>query len=112
MSVDGSSNVVDRGSVGLGALLRNREFRLIWLIGASTNTLRRLEILAVGVVVFDMTGSPLQVAFMIILRFLPMALIGAFTGVVAERFNRRLFQIFSTGFMMVTSVLLTILAFG
>ena len=112
MSVDGSSNVVDRGSVGLGALLRNREFRLIWLIGASTNTLRWLEILAVGVVVFDMTGSPLQVAFMIILRFLPMALIGAFTGVVAERFNRRLFQIFSTGFMMATSVLLTILAFG
>ena len=112
MSVDGSSNVVDRGSVGLGALLRNREFRLIWLIGASTNTLRWLEILAVGVVVFDMTGSPLQVAFMIILRFLPMALIGAFTGVVAERFNRRLFQIFSTGFMMATSVLLTVLAFG
>ena len=112
MSVDGSSNVVDRGSGGLGALVRNREFRLIWLIGASTNTLRWLEILAVGVVVFDMTGSPLQVAFMIILRFLPMALIGAFTGVVAERFNRRLFQIFSTGFMMATSVLLTILAFG
>jgi MFS family permease len=93
-------------------LLRNREFRLIWLIGAATNTLRWLEILAVGVVVFDITGSPFQVAFMIILRFLPMALIGAFTGVVADRFNRRLFQIRSLGFMMATSSLLTLIVFG
>jgi MFS family permease len=96
----------------LGELLRNREFRLIWLIGAATNTLRWLEILAVGVVVFDLTGSPFQVAFMVILRFAPMALIGAFTGVVAERFNRRLFQILSLGFMMTTSIVLTVLVFG
>ncbi|MEE3281696.1 MAG: MFS transporter, partial [Pseudomonadota bacterium] len=88
------------------------EFRLIWLIGAATNTLRWLEILAVGVVVFDLTGSPFQVAFMVILRFAPMALIGAFTGVVAERFNRRLFQILSLGFMMTTSIVLTVLVFG
>jgi MFS family permease len=82
------------------------------MIGAATNTLRWLEILAVGVVVFDMTGSPFQVAFMIILRFLPLAIIGAFTGVIAERFNRRLFQIWSLGFMMTTSMLLALIVFG
>ena len=112
MSVDEHRTIDSRTPVGLGELLRNREFRLIWLIGAATNTLRWLEILAVGVVVFDLTGSPFQVAFMVILRFAPMALIGAFTGVVAERFNRRLFQILSLGFMMATSIVLTVLVFG
>ena len=112
MRVDEHRTIDSRTPVGLRNLLRNREFRLIWLIGAATNTLRWLEILAVGVVVFDLTGSPFQVAFMVILRFAPMALIGAFTGVVAERFNRRLFQILSLGFMMTTSIVLTVLVFG
>ena len=112
MSADEQRKIDAQGTVSVGGLLRNREFRLIWLIGAATNTLRWLEILAVGVVVFDMTGSPFQVAFMIILRFLPMALIGALTGVVADRFNRRLFQIWSLGSMMATSILLTLMVFG
>ena len=112
MSVDKHRNIDNQASVGLAGLIRNRQFRLIWLIGAATNTLRWLEILAVGVVVFDITGSPLQVAFMVILRFLPMALIGAFAGVVAERFNRRLFQILSLGFMMTASIVLTLLVLG
>ena len=112
MSLDEHRNIDNQVPVSVGRLIRNREFRLIWLIGAATNTLRWLEILAVGVVVFDLTGSPFQVAFMVILRFLPMALIGAFTGVVAERFNRRLFQILSLGFMMTTSMLLTLIVFG
>ena len=112
MSGDAHRFIDTRNAVGLRGLLRNREFRLIWLIGAATNTLRWLEILAVGVVVFDMTGSPFQVAFMVILRFLPMAMIGAFTGVIAERFNRRLFQVWSLGFMMTTSMLLTLIVFS
>ena len=45
---------VQPGRGGLRVLLANREFRLLWLIGAASNTLRLLEILAVGVVVFDM----------------------------------------------------------
>ena len=112
MSVDEHQLIDTRNAVSLRGLLKNREFRLIWLIGAATNTLRWLEILAVGVVVFDMTESPFQVAFMIILRFLPMAMIGAFTGVIAERFNRRLFQVWSLGFMMTTSMFLTLIVFG
>ena len=112
MSVDEHRTIDARSTGGLRELLRNRQFRLIWMIGAATNTLRWLEILAVGVVVFNMTGSPFQVAFMIILRFLPLAIIGAFTGVIAERFNRRLFQIWSLGFMMTTSMLLALIVFG
>ena len=112
MSVDEHQLIDTRKAVSLRGLFKTREFRLIWLIGAATNTLRWLEILAVGVVVFDMTESPFQVDFMIILRVLPMAMIGAFTGVIAERFNRRLFQVWSLGFMMTTSIVLTLIVFG
>ena len=73
MSAGANLYAAERDSIGLRALLRNRDFRLIWLIGAASNTLRWLEILAVGVVVFDMTESPFHVALMVILRFLPMA---------------------------------------
>ena len=47
--------------------------------------------LAVGVVVFDLTGSPFQVALMSILRMLPLACFRCvLAGVlVAERFRHR-----------------------
>ena len=93
-------------------LLANREFRLLWLIGAASNTLRWLEILAVGVVVFDMTESPFQVAFMVILRFLPMVVLGAVTGVVAERLNRRHFLIVALAVMGASSSGLALLVYN
>ena len=92
--------------------MANREFRLLWLIGAASNTLRWLEILAVGVVVFDMTESPFQVAFMVILRFLPMVVLGAVTGVVAERLNRRHFLIVALAVMGASSSGLALLVYN
>lgn len=71
------------------ALLRNGEFLAVWVVGAASSIVRWLEMLAIGVFVFDLTGSPFQVALMLILRLLPMALLGAVIGAVAERVNRR-----------------------
>ena len=55
-----------------------------------------LEILAVGVVVFEITGSPFYVALMVIVRFIPLSFFGFFNGLIAERINRRmaLFYVF------------------
>ncbi len=49
---------------------------------------RWLEALVIAIFVLDMTGSPLLVASMLMLRLLPMALFGAFGGVIAQRFRR------------------------
>jgi MFS family permease len=75
--------------LGRWALFRNGEFLRIWGIGAVTSTIRWLELLAIGVVVFDLTGSPFQVALMAILRMLPLAFFGALAGALAERLNHR-----------------------
>ena len=76
-------------SVSRWELLRNHEFLAIWFVGSMTSTIRWLEVLALSIFVFDLTGSPFQVAMMLILRKLPLVLVGPFTGALAEQTNRR-----------------------
>ncbi len=71
------------------SLLGDRDFLVIWSVGAISSTIRWLEMLAIGVFVFEVTGSPLQVALMSILRMAPLALFGAIAGAVSERVSRR-----------------------
>ena len=47
-------------------LFRNKDFWAVWFIGLTHNIMKWLEILAVGVVVFEITGSPFYVALMVI----------------------------------------------
>lgn len=77
------------GATSAGHLLAEPNFLRVWLAGACAATARWLEMLAVGIFVFEETGSPLLVAAMLMLRMLPLALFGAFGGEVASRFDRR-----------------------
>ena len=74
------------------------------------STVRWLETVAVGIVVYQQTGSPFVVAMITMLRMLPMALFGAFLGALAERFDRRLTLAGLLGMMAVTSAVLAFLA--
>lgn len=71
------------------ALIREADFRRVWLAGACGNTVRWLEILAVSVYTFQLTGSPFLVALMTVLRALPILLLGSVTGAIANRVDRR-----------------------
>ena len=88
--------------LGRWALFRNGEFSRLWGIGAVSSTVRWLELLAIGVVVFDLTGSPFQVALMAILRMLPLALFGALVGALAGRLNHR--KMLVTGLLVMIGV--------
>ena len=70
-------------------LSSNSEFLSLWFVGGILNILRWLELLAVGIVVFDMTASPFYVALMVTMRFLQMLFLGFFSGAIVERINRR-----------------------
>ena len=69
-------------------LFRIKDFWAIWFIGLTHNIMKWLEILAVGVVVFEITGSPFYVALMVIVRFIPLSFFGFFNELIAERINR------------------------
>ncbi len=69
-------------------LLGDRRFLRLWSVGAVSSIVRWLEMLAVGVYVFDVTGSPLQVALFTLLRMLPLGLFGAFGGALGDHGGR------------------------
>jgi hypothetical protein len=76
--------------VSIIALLRLPDYRRVWLLGGIANAMRWLEILAGTLWVFEQTGSALAVSAVVMMRALPMLLLGAMAGALAERFDRRL----------------------
>ncbi len=93
-------------------LLAIRDFRCLWLVGLIVFAVRWLEMIVVGVFVYQHTGSAFDVALMTMMRMLPMALFGAVIGAVAERVERRTALIAVVLTMLSTSLSLAILAFS
>ena len=67
----------------------NPDYTRLWGIGISTNVMRWLETVALGVFVYDLTESAFLVGFIGFLRMVPMLVLGAFIGAFADRANRR-----------------------
>lgn len=72
------------------ALLRkNRNFRLLY-IGQTISQLGDwFNTVAVFALILDLTGSATMVAWMLIVQFLPVALVSPLAGVVVDRVDRR-----------------------
>src|SRR5436190_5090862 len=72
------------------ALLRtNRNFRLLF-IGQTISQLGDwFNAVAVFALLLDLTGSATAVAWMMIVQFLPIAIVGPMAGVVVDRVDRR-----------------------
>src|SRR5205085_7570062 len=92
-------------------LLASPDFRRLWLIGIVAFAVRWLEMLVVGVFVYQHTGSGFDVALMAMLRMRPMALVGAVIGAWVERVERRIALIAVVLIMLATSVWLAVLAY-
>jgi len=86
------------------------DFWRLWFVGTVISTVRWLETVAVGIVVYQQTGSPFVVAMITMLRLLPMGLFGAVLGAFAERFDRRLTLAGLLGLLAATSAALAAVA--
>jgi len=64
------------------------DFWRLWYVGLIVATVRWVETVAVGIVVYQRTDSAFLVSMMTMLRLLPMGLFGVFLGALAERFDR------------------------
>ena len=84
----------------------------LWYVGLLVTTVRWLETVAMGVVVYQQTGSAFIVAMITMLRLLPMGLFGAFLGALAERVERRLTLAAVVGLMAATSAGLAAIAWA
>ncbi len=77
------------GTAGLRAVLATPAVVRLWLAGVGAGVMRWLEILAFSLWVFAQTGSPFLVTITAFARMLPLLLLGAVAGTVADRFDRR-----------------------
>ena len=94
-------------------LLTDSNFLTLWGVGALNSTGRWLEMLVIGIFVFEVSESPLLVASMLMLRLLPMALFGVFGGVVAHRFERwRILRVASVIIVLLTLALYALAVTG
>ena len=87
-------------------------FWRLWFVGLAFSIVRWLETVAVGIVVYERTGSAFTVAMMTMLRMLPMGLFGAFLGAWAERVERRASLIGMVLVVGTNAALLTALAYS
>lgn len=70
-------------------LADNRNYRLLWLGQIVSQLGDWFNSVAIYALLLELTGSATSVALMIIVQFLPMAVIGPVAGVVVDRVNRR-----------------------
>jgi MFS family permease len=85
------------------------DFWRLWYVGLIVSTVRWVETVAVGIVVYQRTDSAFLVSMMTMLRLLPMGLFGAFLGAFAERFDRGKTLLLVVLLMSATSAVLVVL---
>ncbi|HEX6440788.1 MAG TPA: MFS transporter [Stellaceae bacterium] len=108
---EASLSVAERPRRSRWGVLELPDFRRLWMVGLVAFGVRWLEILVVGVFVYQHTGSAFAVALMTMLRSLPMALFGALIGALADRVERKKALIGVVLLMLCTSLCLAVLAY-
>ncbi len=93
----------------LFSLLRDGQFRRVWLVGLASGTARWLEMLVLGIYAFETTGSPFLVALLVILRMAPLPILGSLVGAIADRFQPRRLLGLSLSMIVVVSAVMAAL---
>ncbi len=92
---------------------RFRDFRLFWVSTLFYSLGTGMEHVAVGWLVFDMTGSPFMVGVAAGARMAPMFFLGILSGAMADWLERRLFLFFSAlAGVAVAAIMATVLLTG
>ena len=91
------------------ALFRDHDYRRLWLAGGLYGTVRWLEVLAISVFVFELTGSANAVALMVFARMFPMVLFGAAAGALTRRISGKTIMISGLGTLSAVAAILGLL---
>lgn len=90
-------------------LRTNRNFRLLFLGQTVSQLGDWFNAVAVYALLLDLTGSATAVAWMMIVQFLPMAIVGPVAGVVVDRVDRRRLMILADVFRGVLILVLLLI---
>jgi MFS family permease len=90
--------------------LRHRDFRLLWSAELISTSGTQIQRVAIAWQIFELTGDPLQLGLIGLVRFFPVAAFGLFGGVMADRRDRRRLMLLSQTALMAISLCLALLA--
>jgi MFS family permease len=89
--------------------LHYHSYRYLWLGHLAQAATMWMEQVVRPLLILELTGSPLQVGFVIAVRTVPQFLFGLLAGVVADKYNKRLVLLLSEAVTMVMHLILAIL---
>ncbi|MEV4513252.1 MFS transporter [Dactylosporangium sp. NPDC049525] len=69
--------------------LAHRDFRRLWLAGLISDSGDWLLLVSLPILVYQLTGSPLQTSFAFLVELAPAVLLGPVAGHLADRWDRR-----------------------
>ena len=76
-------------SIPAFAVFQNRDFRILWAGRLLHEFSRRMELLVLGYLIYQMTSSVFQVGLIAVFLTLPRPFMSPFAGVLADRMDRR-----------------------
>lgn len=87
------------GRLTMVGVFREPSYRRLWASGLCVNAARSMDLVALGWLALQLTGSPFMVGLAAFARTAPLMVVGPFTGIVADRVprGRILFVAQSTG---------------
>ncbi|RIK44806.1 MAG: MFS transporter [Chloroflexi bacterium] len=93
------------------AALRHRNFRLYWIGALVANTGDWMDQIAIGWLIWELTGSGSYLGLLAFCRAFPILLFTLFGGAVADRFERRRVMQTTQSLAMLLALLLALLVF-
>ena len=74
--------------LGIVDMLRQPDYRRLWASGFFVNVARWMDLVTLGWLALELTGSPFMVGLAAFMRSAPMMVLGPFGGIVADRVPR------------------------
>ena len=90
-------------------VLSEDAYRRLWLSGLCLNTARWMDLVVLGWLALQLTGSPFMVGLAAFARSAPMMALGPFAGVVADRIHRGRVLLFTQALGLLTAIALAAL---
>jgi MFS family permease len=75
-------------------LFRHRPFRLLFTTRTAANTANQMQAVAVGWLIYDLTGSALALGLIGLVQFIPPLTLSLIAGQVVDRYSRKIILIY------------------
>ncbi len=87
-------------------VLRNPRFRAIWYVVNVAELTRWMELLVTSILVYSLTDSSLMLGLVLAFENLPRPIFSPFTGIIADRFDRKKIWVVSLAIKLAAGVAL------